>query len=194
MTDLVTLTSADVANINVVKRIRRSPADLIAEAEETLARLKTAAALKSASDDPTVTLVSDALESINSQLREASKGFADNGPQSFEQRITSHQLWIDEIQALRTLSGEQKEDLEEVRDRLKAYLGNVSARAVEGSVPPQDEVQEEIQVLMDTDADFNLLSEAYIDAKNARLRFAASKKPMVKQAGNPTSQPQDEVE
>ena len=82
----------------MTKRNRRSPEEIIAATTAKLEAMKLKQAVKDAKDHPVASLISDQIATVEKTEREAKKGFGD-GPQSFDSRIRSHELWIDEINA-----------------------------------------------------------------------------------------------
>lgn len=82
------------------KREQRTPAEIIAETEAKLSRLRVKAAKKDAESNPTVAALMEELGDVRVDIREAQKGLGD-GPQSFNARIHKHEVWIDKIELAR---------------------------------------------------------------------------------------------
>ena len=82
------------------KREQRTPAEIIAETEAKLSRLRVKAAKKDAESNPQVSALMEELDLTRVTIREAQKGLGD-GPQSFNARIHKHEVWIDKIEAAR---------------------------------------------------------------------------------------------
>ena len=82
------------------KREQRTPAQIIAETEAKLSRLRVKAAKKDAESNPQVAALMEELSDVRVTIREAQKGLGD-GPQSFNARIHKHNVWIDKIEAAR---------------------------------------------------------------------------------------------
>ncbi|NBT51095.1 MAG: hypothetical protein EBT12_06000 [Marivivens sp.] len=81
----------------MAERKQRTPAEIIAETEAKLARLRVRQAKQDAKTDPAVAPLLEELEGLRKDIREARKGLGD-GPQSFNARITKHRVWIDKIE------------------------------------------------------------------------------------------------
>ena len=82
------------------KREQRTPAEIIAETEAKLSRLRVKAAKKDAESNPQVAQLMEELVETRVTIREAQKGLGD-GPQSFNARIQKHEKWIDKIELAR---------------------------------------------------------------------------------------------
>jgi len=113
---------------NITKRGQRTPAEIIAETEAKLERLRIKQAKKDASSNPDVAIMLENKAIIQKQIREAKKVLG-NGPQSAEARIAKHELWIRKIEnevseAEETLtSGEQR--LSDIDARIQAKISTI---------------------------------------------------------------------
>ena len=87
-------------------RKQRTPAEIIAETEAKLARLKVKQAKQDALSNPAVAPLMEELDGLRKDIREARKGLGD-GPQSFNARVAKHDAWIEKIEG-------QREDAEEL--------------------------------------------------------------------------------
>ncbi len=79
------------------ERKQRTPAEIIAETEAKLSRLKVKQAKQDAMSNPAVAPLVGELDALRKDIREAKKGLGD-GPQSFNARIGKHEAWIFKIQ------------------------------------------------------------------------------------------------
>ena len=113
------------------KREQRTPAQIIAETEAKLSRLRVKAAKKDAESNPQVAQLMEELTNVRVTIREAQKGLGD-GPQSFNARIHKHEVWIDKIEAARE---DAKMDLSAAQHR-KADIEADIAVAVQSVVSP----------------------------------------------------------
>lgn len=77
-------------------RKQRTPDEIIAETQAKLSRLLLKQAKKDAKADPAIAPLIDELDIVKADIREAKKGLG-SGPQSFEARITKHEIWIEKI-------------------------------------------------------------------------------------------------
>ena len=94
-------------NDNSNTRKQRTPAEIIAETEAKLERLRVKEAKQQAQSNPTVAALLEQKAAIQKEIREAKKVLG-NGPQSAQARKAKHEAWIrrinnDEIAATRTL-------------------------------------------------------------------------------------------
>ena len=95
---------------------RKTPAEMIAETEARLSRLRVKQAKKNASSNPAVAALLQEQEDLRKQVREARKGLGD-GPQSFNASIAKHEAWIFRIENRRAMA--------------RAALESATARLVE---------------------------------------------------------------
>ena len=82
------------------ERKQRTPAEIIAETEAKLSRLRVKAAKQDAMSNPAVAPLVEELDALRIEIREARKGLGD-GPQSFNARVSKHEAWIEKIEVLR---------------------------------------------------------------------------------------------
>jgi hypothetical protein len=120
------------------ERKQRTPAEIIAETEDKLSRLKIKAAKQDALSNPEVAPLVEELEDLRVSIREAKKGLGD-GPQSFNARVAKHEAWIAKIEALRfdaedTLSSAEQRKIEIEADIAQTINGLVSKDSAEMSV------------------------------------------------------------
>ena len=110
------------------KRNQRTPAEIIAETEAKLERLRIKQAKKDASKNPDVAVMLENKAVVQKQIREAKK-ILGNGPQSGQAPIAKHERWIRKIEnevreAEDTLSsGEQR--LSEIEARIQAKISTI---------------------------------------------------------------------
>ena len=78
------------------KRKQRTPAEIIAETEARLERLRLKEAKVQAKANPAVSALMEERDSVQKDLRESKKILGD-GPQSASVRIAKHELWIERI-------------------------------------------------------------------------------------------------
>jgi len=78
------------------KRNQRTPAEIIAETEARLERLRLKEAKVQAKANPAVSALMEERDEVQKDLREAKK-ILGSGPQSAEARIAKHEAWIVKI-------------------------------------------------------------------------------------------------
>ena len=83
---------------NTTKRAQRTPAEIIAETEAKLERLRVKEAKQQAQSNPTVAALLEQKAEVQKEIREAKKVLG-SGPQSAEARIAKHEAWIAKIEA-----------------------------------------------------------------------------------------------
>jgi len=112
------------------KRSQRTPAEIIAETEAKLERLRMKEATQQAQANPAVSALLDRKAEIQKDIREAKK-ILGSGPQSAQARLEKHYAWIDKIQASigeaeATLSASQCR-IEEIDAQIQAEVASVVA-------------------------------------------------------------------
>jgi hypothetical protein len=115
---------------NSTKRSQRTPAEIIAETEAKLERLRMKEAKQQAQANPAVSALLDRKAEIQKDIREAKKVLG-SGPQSAKARLEKHYAWIDKIQASigeaeATLSASQRR-IEEIDAQIQAEVASVVA-------------------------------------------------------------------
>ena len=120
------------------KRQQRTPAEIIAETEARLERLRLREAQKAAKTNPALSPLMEEKADLAKQIREAKK-LLGSGPQSAEQRIEKHNVWIAKInaemdQAVQTLAeanGRMHEINMEINRQVDALLKTTKEKAAE---------------------------------------------------------------
>jgi capsule polysaccharide export protein KpsE/RkpR len=120
------------------ERKQRTPAEIIAETEAKLSRLKVKQAKQDAMSNPAVAPLVEELDALRKDIREAKKGLGD-GPQSFNARVAKHEAWIDKIEAER-LDAEATLSTAELR---KTEIEVQMAQVINGLVESSDELSAE---------------------------------------------------
>jgi len=120
------------------ERKQRTPAEIIAETEAKLSRLKVKQAKQDAMSNPAVAPLVEELDALRKDIREAKKGLGD-GPQSFNARVAKHDAWIEKIEAER-LDAEATLSTAELR---KTEIEVQMAQVINGLVESSDELSAE---------------------------------------------------
>jgi|TARA_A100000172_G_scaffold79981_1_gene68327 capsule polysaccharide export protein KpsE/RkpR len=120
------------------ERKQRTPAEIIAETEAKLSRLKVKQAKQDAMSNPAVAPLVEELDALRKDIREAKKGLGD-GPQSFNARVAKHDAWIEKIEAER-LDAEATLSTAELR---KTEIEVQMAQVINGLVESSDELSVE---------------------------------------------------
>ena len=115
------------------ERKQRTPAEIIAETEAKLSRLKVKQAKQDAMSNPAVAPLVEELDALRKDIREAKKGLGD-GPQSFNARVAKHDAWIEKIEAER-LDAEATLSTAELR---KTEIEVQMAQVINGLVESSD--------------------------------------------------------
>ena len=105
-------------------KTRRTPAEIIAETEAKLSRLRIKQAKKDASSNPAVAPLLAELEELRKDIREARKGLGD-GPQSFNASIAKHEAWIEKIEPKRSDAEDVLAIAAERKTNIEAHIATV---------------------------------------------------------------------
>ena len=111
------------------ERKQRTPAEIIAETEAKLSRLRLKAAKQDAMSNPEIAPLVAQLDQLRINIREAKKGLG-TGPQSFDARVAKHQAWISRIEDERWAAESVLEQSTVEKDTIEAQI----ALAVNGIV------------------------------------------------------------
>ena len=156
-------------------RKRRTPEEIIADHEAKLSRLRAQQAMKDAEANPSLAPALECLTEVDKAIREAQKGFG-SGPQSFEVRRQSHQLWVDEIDAAQQLAIVTLERSRTLREKIRTTLADFTTCIAEGEEVMADAVTLALEeITWDSEA----VEEATANlahAKQARVGFNETKR------------------
>ena len=120
------------------ERKQRTPAEIIAETEAKLSRLKVKQAKQDAMSNPAVAPLVEELDALRKDIREAKKGLGD-GPQSFNARVAKHDAWSEKLEA-ESLDAEATRATAELR---KTEIEVQMAEVINGRVDSSDELSVE---------------------------------------------------
>jgi len=122
-------------DITMTDRKQRTPAEIIAETEAKLERLKVKQAKQEAKSNPAVAPLMAELDGLRKDIREAKKGLGD-GPQSFNARADKHLVWLDKIEAEREAAQDTLASAETRKSEIEALI----AETINGIVDSSDEI------------------------------------------------------
>lgn len=114
-------------------RKQRTPAEIIAETEAKLARLKVKEAKQKAKSNPAVAPLMEELDALRKDIREARKGLGD-GPQSFNARVAKHEAWINKIEVERMAAQDTLASAETRKSEIEAQI----AETINGLVSSEE--------------------------------------------------------
>ena len=112
------------------ERKQRTPAEIIAETEAKLSRLKVKQAKQDAMSNPAVAPLVGELDALRKDIREAKKGLGD-GPQSFNARVAKHEAWIDRIEGERFEAEATLSSAEQRKTEIEIQIASVINGLVE---------------------------------------------------------------
>ena len=115
------------------ERKQRTPAEIIAETEAKLARLKVKQAKQDAKSNPAVAPLMAELDGLRKDIREARKGLGD-GPQSFNARVAKHEAWINKIEVERMAAQDTLASAETRKSEIEAQI----AETINGLVSSEE--------------------------------------------------------
>ena len=122
-------------------RSRRTPEEMIAEAKAKIERLEAKRVMDEAESHPDLAHALKALEGVTKEMVDANKGLG-TGPQSFETRIESHSLWIDEIEAAKSVAKIQVEDGKLIAQAIRSVIGEFATKIANGQSVTEGEVRQ----------------------------------------------------
>ena len=120
------------------QRAQRTPAEIIAETEARLERLRLRQAQKAAKTNPALSPLMEEKADLAKQIREAKK-LLGSGPQSAEQRIEKHNVWIAKIN---TEMDEAVQTLAEANGRMAEILTEITRQVDTLLKTPEEKAQE----------------------------------------------------
>lgn len=162
------------------KRKRKTPEEIMAEAEKQIARAKATIAQERAHSIPGISGLVDLMKDAKDEQNAAARKFS--GPQSIDNRRQSYLLWMDEIDATEALANAEKDFYAEVHDYYSSSIADLISEVTDenGEVQVSDEdLASRVQEITDnqpTNNDLDSLREAFNNAQTARKDFTAAKK------------------
>ena len=162
----------------------RSPEEILAEREAQLEVARLRVAKEQLKSVPAIEALTTELEKYEEMERNAKKGFAESSPQSFSNRIQSHALWIEEIEAQENHAAQVVEFAGEVRASLREAIAAMSSDLLNAEDQADPSFLTRAEAYIEgategaeamTDADTRA-----IEAQDARKAFTANRRPAPK--------------
>jgi len=122
------------------KRNRRTDEEMLSELREREAKILARQARKDAQANPILAPIVDALDTVNSSLLAAKRGFAEKGPQSFSARIEKANARIEAIEVQRAEAESVIHTAIEDKAALRTLLASYSTKLANGEDVSEDEV------------------------------------------------------
>ena len=123
-----------------VRAKRKSAEEMLAETNAKAQALEAKIALKKVLNNPAVIQLQTKLDELTKTAIEYQKGFG-NGPQSFDTRRLTHQLWVDEIRAQQAFAKVALDGINDQRDYLRNQINDLARSITTGlSGPKLDEL------------------------------------------------------
>jgi len=158
-------------------RSRRTPEEMIAEAKAKIERLEAKRVMDEAESHPDLAYALECLNEITKNMVDSNKGLG-TGPQSFETRIKSHSLWIDEIEAAQEVAQIQVEDGKVIAQAIRSVIGEFATKIANGQSVTKEEVQQATDAAWNdnTSDEYSIAQVAFADRQRARMEFNDSKR------------------
>jgi len=162
----------------------RSPEEILAEREAQLEVARLRVAKEQLKSVPAIETLTAELEKYEEMERNAKKGFAESSPSSFANRIQSHVLWIEEIEAQESHAAQVVEFSGEVKASLREAIASMSSELLNAEDQADPSFLNRAEAYIEgategaeamTDAE-TLASEA----QDARKAFTANRRPAPK--------------
>jgi chromosome segregation ATPase len=128
-----------MASMNDSKRTRRTPEQLIADAQSRLDKLQAKAAESEAATNPLLAPLLAEIKEVEKVELMARKGFS-KGPQNFEARIAKAQARIEKVQGQMVNANGVIETAKERKAELRSALTLLTQRIAQGEDISEDEV------------------------------------------------------
>ena len=167
-------------------RSRRTPEEMIAEAKAKIERLEAKRVMDEAESHPDLAYALESLEEITKNMVDSNKGLG-TGPQSFETRIKSHSLWIDEIEAAQEVAQIQVEDGKMIAQAIRSVIGEFATKIANGQSVTKEEVQQATDAAWNdnTSNEYTVAQLAFADMQKVRMDFnEAKREPKSKSKGS----------
>ena len=126
------------------KRNRRTDEEMLSELREREAKILARQARKDAQANPILAPIVDALDTVNSSLLAAKRGFAEKGPQSFSARIAKAEARIESIEIQRAEAEAVIHTAIDEKAALRTLLASFSTKLANGEDVTEDEVTDSL--------------------------------------------------
>ena len=158
-------------------RSRRTPEEMIAEAKAKIERLEAKRVMDEAESHPDLAHALKALEGVTKEMVDANKGLG-TGPQSFETRIESHSLWIDEIEVAKSVAKIQVEDGKLIAQAIRSVIGEYATKIANGQPVTKDEVQTAIHAarVENVSEEYANATDSFVQAQENRMAYNDAKR------------------
>ena len=120
-----------MASMNDTKRTRRTPEQLIADAQSRLDKLQAKAAESEAASNPLLAPLLTEIKEVEKVELMARKGFS-KGPQNFDERIAKAQARIDKITAQKASAHDVIEASKARKAELRSALADLTQAIAQG--------------------------------------------------------------
>ena len=159
----------------MTSRTRRSPEQIIADLNAKLAKAQAKVAISQSKADSRLTPIVEQIEALDKAEANVRKGLT-TGPQSFESRRRSHELWLLEINAAENLAKVQLDAIQSQKAHFKAAMALVGQAIADNQ--GADTIADLVSDAMNSvpsDSDLDTYQEAFSNAQNARKAFTQEK-------------------
>lgn len=159
----------------MTSRTRRSPEQIIADLNAKLAKAQAKAAISQSKADSRLAPIVEQIEALDKAEANVRKGLT-TGPQSFESRRKSHELWLLEITAAENLAKVQLEAIQAQKAHFKKELAVISQEiAANTDADIVADLVSNAMVSYPKDSDLGTYQVAFFNAQNARKAFTQAK-------------------
>ena len=158
-------------------RSRRTPEEMIAEARAKIERLEGKRIMDEAESHPDLAYALESLNEITKNMVDSNKGLG-TGPQSFETRIESHSLWIDENEAAKSVAKIQVEDGKMIAQAIRSVIGEYATKIANGQSVTQGEVFEAVNSarVLNESEELDFALDSYDTAQRKRMAYNDAKR------------------
>tara|TARA_R110002020_G_scaffold22920_12_gene76898 strand:+ start:2268 stop:2768 length:501 start_codon:yes stop_codon:yes gene_type:complete len=147
-------------------RTRKTAAETAADLRAKLEKAESVARMDEAKSNPTLAPIVSKIEEAKDNRTALSR--KRSGPQSFDNRLRKHELWIAQIQAESDLNDSQTQALTEQIERLEYGLSELSSQLADGESLDSADVAVYANINAEEFPQFELIVE---QSKSARINY-----------------------
>lgn len=154
------------------KGVRRSASEILADLEGRKAKLEQRAAVENANASPELAPLYEILSEADKALKARKRLFMESNPQAIANRLHIHQLWLNEINALASLTEQEIAYFEGRKDAARNAITTLANSKAEGNQITEDAVNEQLMLVPACPDAIADLQGTYESCKSARKAFS----------------------
>ena len=155
-------------------RKRRTPAEIIQDLQAKQAKIQAKLLLSESASNPALDPLVSILKKADREILNFGKGFQ-NGPQSFQARRESHELWLAEIDAAEAYAEAALGFYKNLKSEVKSAIEDIAQALTKGE-DVTERVQATVEALPTDDPQIEALYSAFTRSVERRKNATASKR------------------